>query len=157
MTTHPVSERSWESLRADEKLALKQAAARLADEFTGLYGTQTIERFLASAFDQFADRATVTRFLPLLADRFARRRIADFFKEFEVAVRVAGFAFGGRTEDSGNVVIAFDVGLLCEIQITAVGLAFASERGLQIFFGAGAFERHDNLPPAEMVRDSARA
>ncbi|HQA78326.1 MAG TPA: arsenate reductase ArsC, partial [Propionicimonas sp.] len=56
-------------------MALKQAAARLADEFTGLYGTQTIERFLASSFDQFADRATVTRFLPLLADRFARQRL----------------------------------------------------------------------------------
>ena len=54
---------------------LKQAAARLADEFTGLYGTESIERFLASSFDQFADRAIVTKFLPLLAERFARQRL----------------------------------------------------------------------------------
>ena len=76
MTLHPaVSERTWESLHADEKLALKQAAARLADEFTGLYGPETIERFLASSFDQFADRAEVTKFLPLLAERFSRQRL----------------------------------------------------------------------------------
>lgn len=75
MTVHPVSERTWESLHADEKLALKQAAARLADEFTGLYGPETIERFLASSFDQFADRAEVTKFLPLLAERFSRQRL----------------------------------------------------------------------------------
>jgi protein-tyrosine-phosphatase len=75
MTLHPVSERTWESLHADEKLALKQAAARLADEFTGLYGPETIERFLASSFDQFADRAKVTKFLPMLAERFARQRL----------------------------------------------------------------------------------
>ena len=75
MTVHPVSERTWESLHADEKLALKQAAARLADEFTGLYGPETIERFLASSFDQFANRAEVTKFLPLLAERFSRQRL----------------------------------------------------------------------------------
>ena len=74
-TPHPVSQRSWESLHTDEKLALKQAAARLADDFAGLYGSETIERFLASSFDQFADRAKVTRFLPMLAERFAHQRL----------------------------------------------------------------------------------
>jgi hypothetical protein len=77
MTTaaHPVPERSWETLRTDEKLALKQASARLADDFEGLYGKGTIERFLASSFDQFATHAKVTRFLPLLAERFAHQRL----------------------------------------------------------------------------------
>ena len=54
MTIHPVSQRTWESLHPDQRLALKQAAVRLAAEFTGLYGTETIERFLASSFDQLA-------------------------------------------------------------------------------------------------------
>jgi protein-tyrosine-phosphatase len=75
MTIHPVSERTWESLHVDEKLALKQAAAQLTAEFAGLYGNETIERFLASSYDQFADRATVTKFLSLLAERFARQRL----------------------------------------------------------------------------------
>ena len=75
MTLHPVSERTWESLHTDGRLALKQAASRLAAEFAGLYGSETIERFLASSYDQFANRATLTKFLPLLAERFARQRL----------------------------------------------------------------------------------
>jgi protein-tyrosine-phosphatase len=75
MTVHADFERTWESLHADERLALKQAAARLADEFAGLYGPETIERFLASSFDRLADRANVTKFLPLLAERFGRQRL----------------------------------------------------------------------------------
>ncbi len=75
MTVHPAQQRSWESLRPDDRLALKQAAANLAQEFSGIYGPETIERFLDSSFDQFAGRATVTKFLPLLAGRFARQRL----------------------------------------------------------------------------------
>jgi arsenate reductase (thioredoxin) len=91
MTTapHPMSERSWESLHSDEKLALKQASARLADDFAGLYGTETIERFLASSFDQFADRAKVTRFLPLLAERFAHQRL-------QALARIEGLHVDGK-------------------------------------------------------------
>jgi protein-tyrosine-phosphatase len=96
MTTapHPVSERSWESLRTPEKLALKQASARLADDFAGLYGKETIERFLASSFDQFADHAKVTRFLPLLAERFAHQRL-------QALARVEGL------HDDGKPVVLF--------------------------------------------------
>ena len=54
------------------------------------------------------------------ADRQAGRRVADFLEEFEMAVRVAGLALGGRAEDGGDVVEAFDVGLLREIEIAAI-------------------------------------
>lgn len=64
---------AWLSL--DQQLALKTAATRLGQEFAGIYGTETITRFLESSFDQFADRATVARFLPLLAERWARQRL----------------------------------------------------------------------------------
>ena len=66
------------------------------------------------------------------ADRLAGRRIADCFQIFQMAVGMAGLAFGGGAEHGGDIVIAFDVGLLCEIEIAAVGLAFAGERVLQI-------------------------
>lgn len=89
MTIHPVSERTWESLHPDEKLALRQAAVRLGGEFAGLYGPETIERFLVASFDQFADRATVTKFLPLLAERFARQRL-------HALARVEGLRADGR-------------------------------------------------------------
>ena len=46
---------------------------------------------------------------------------------------VAGLALGGGAEHGGDIVIAFDVGLLREIEVATVGLAFASEGVLQVF------------------------
>ena len=62
-------------LSIDQQLALKTAATRLGGEFDGTFGTETIERFLHSSYDQFAGRATIPNFLPLLAERFARQRL----------------------------------------------------------------------------------
>jgi hypothetical protein len=36
--------------------------------------------------------------------------------------------------------VAFDIGLLREIQIAAIGLRFTGKCGLQVFFGAGSFQ-----------------
>ena len=55
-----------------------------------------------------------------------------------MAVRMAGLAFGGRAEHGGDVVVAFDVGLLREIEIAAVRLALAGKSSLQIVLGLGA-------------------
>jgi arsenate reductase (thioredoxin) len=62
-------------LTIDQQLALRSAAARLADEFDGVFGTETVERFLTSSYDQFANRATAVNFLPVMAERFARQRL----------------------------------------------------------------------------------
>lgn len=62
-------------LSIDQRLALRTAATRLRAEFEGLFGTETIERFLHSSYDQFASHASVPNFLPLLAERFARQRL----------------------------------------------------------------------------------
>ncbi len=62
-------------LTPDQQLALKSAAARLADQFDGVFGPETIERFLTSSYDQFASRATATNFLPVMAERFAKQRL----------------------------------------------------------------------------------
>ena len=64
-----------DDLTLDRQLALRSAAARLAEEFTGQFGAETIERFLTSSYDEFADRSAVVGFLPLLAERFARQRL----------------------------------------------------------------------------------
>ena len=66
---------TWSTLSIDTTLALRTAAARLTDEFTGTFGTETIERFLHSSYDQLAQQAAVTKFLPLMAERFARQRL----------------------------------------------------------------------------------
>src|SRR3954468_10445126 len=71
---------TWDTLDLDQSVALRTAATRLARDFDGVYGPETVERFLHCSFDQFAGRATVTKFLPLMAERFARQRLRALAK-----------------------------------------------------------------------------
>ncbi len=64
-----------DSLSTDQRLALKTSAKNLGDDFEGTFGTETIELFLQTSYDQFADRARFSNFLPLMAERFARQRL----------------------------------------------------------------------------------
>ncbi len=64
-----------DSLSIDKQLALRSAAKTLHAEFDGTFSAETIELFLHSSYDQFADRAKFTNFLPLMAERFARQRL----------------------------------------------------------------------------------
>lgn len=75
MTDSPVTHQLRGDLSIDQQLALKTAATRLESEFADTFGTETIERYLGSSYDQFASRATIANFLPLLAERFARQRL----------------------------------------------------------------------------------
>jgi protein-tyrosine-phosphatase len=62
-------------LGPEQSLALKTGARRLSEEYDGIFGSETIELFLTTSYDQFADRATIPNFLVLLAERFARQRL----------------------------------------------------------------------------------
>ncbi|MEU4644841.1 three-helix bundle dimerization domain-containing protein [Micromonospora sp. NPDC023814] len=64
-----------QEITLDRQVALHTAATRLAEEFDGIYGTETIEKFLHSSYDQFATAFTIPNYLPLLAERFARQRL----------------------------------------------------------------------------------
>ena len=75
MTDSPVIHQPRDDLSIDQRLAPREAATRLEAEFADTFGTETIERFLHTSYDQFAGRATVPNFLPLLAERFARQRL----------------------------------------------------------------------------------
>jgi arsenate reductase (thioredoxin) len=69
-----------DSLTPDQQLALKIAAKALREEFGGIFGVETIELFLQTSYDQFADRATVVHFLPVIAEKFARQRLKALAK-----------------------------------------------------------------------------
>jgi len=69
-----------DDLSIDQQLALHTAAVRLGGEFTGIFGAETIERFLHTSYDQFTIRSSVSHFLPLLAERFARQRLTALAK-----------------------------------------------------------------------------
>jgi arsenate reductase (thioredoxin) len=77
-----------ESLRMDERLALRKAAAALRAEFDGTFSAETIERFLESSYDEFAATAKVRHYLALMAERFARQRLTAL-------ARVEGLATPG--------------------------------------------------------------
>jgi hypothetical protein len=51
---------------------------------------------------------------------------------------MARFAFRGRAEQSRDFGVTFNVGLVCEVQITAVCLRFAGKGGFQVVMGMGA-------------------
>ena len=80
MTDNIIEHDPRSDLSIDQRLAMKTAAGQLQREFDGVFGVETIERFLHSSYDQFAGRATVPRFLPLLAERFARQRLRALAK-----------------------------------------------------------------------------
>ena len=80
---------SHEDISLDQQLALKVAADRLSRDFGGVYGPETIERFLVSSCDEFAGRATVVNYLPLLAERFASQRL-------QALARIEGHARDGK-------------------------------------------------------------
>lgn len=76
-------------LSIDHQLALKTAATSLGRQFAGTFSAETIERFLHSSYDQFADRSTIARWLPLLAEKMARQRLVAL-------ARVEGKSNDGR-------------------------------------------------------------
>ncbi|HEX6681807.1 MAG TPA: arsenate reductase ArsC [Candidatus Limnocylindrales bacterium] len=76
-------------LSVDQQLALQTAARRLQDEFGRMFGVETIEQFLSTSYDQFANRSTVPNFLPLLAERYARQRL-------QAHARIEGLHEDGR-------------------------------------------------------------
>ena len=78
-----------DDISLDQQLALSRSATRLAREFEGVYGAETIERFLHTSYDQFADTASVANFLPLLAERFAKQRL-------DALARVEGHTQDGK-------------------------------------------------------------
>src|SRR6478672_4790034 len=68
------------ALTVDQRSSLSTAARHLAKELDGVFAQETIELFLATSYDQLADRATFNHFLPLMAERFARQRLKALAK-----------------------------------------------------------------------------
>ena len=71
----PLARHHGPDLAIDAQLALRNAATRLHAEFGETIGTQTIDTFLHSSYDQLASHAAIPNFLPLLAERFTLQRL----------------------------------------------------------------------------------
>lgn len=68
---------------------LRSSSLILQKHFEGIFGAETIERFLISSYDDFATRVTNDTYLPLFAERVARERL-------DALARVEGKSEDGR-------------------------------------------------------------
>lgn len=59
----------------DLELQLTRTIARLTDEFRGVFGPETVERFSRETFSRLQETATVPGFLPVFSERFTRDRL----------------------------------------------------------------------------------
>jgi protein-tyrosine-phosphatase len=132
-------------LAIDQQLALLTAAQNLREAFAGVFGTETIERFLRCSYDQFADAATVPRFLPLLAERYTRQRLRALAKEamshngtpivLFLCVRNAAcsqMAMGFLRHLAGAAAVAWSGGWEPASQVNPAAVAAMAERGIDI-------------------------
>ncbi|MGA4686468.1 arsenate reductase ArsC [Micromonospora sp. AB353] len=141
-----ISARIQQEITLDQQLALHTAATRLAEEFDGIYGTETIERFLHSSYDQFATAASIPNYLPLLAERFARQRLRALARVeghhrdgrpvvLFLCTHNAGrsqMALGFFTHLAGEHAIAWSGGSEPGIEINPYAIAAMAERGIDI-------------------------
>jgi protein-tyrosine-phosphatase len=144
MTSASAYERT--DLSIDQQLALHTAAVRLGDEFTGVYGPETIERFLHSSYDQFAATSTVANYLPLIAERFARQRLIALARVegkrhdgkpvvLFLCVHNAGrsqMALGFFQHLAGDRATAWSGGSEPGFEVNPVAVAAMAERGIDI-------------------------
>jgi len=133
-------------LSVDQQHVLRTSAARLADEFAGIYARETIERFLHSSYDQFAVVSTVPNFLPLIAERFARQRLSALAKVeglrndgrpvvLFLCVHNAGrsqMALGFFHHLAGDRAIGWSGGSEPGFEINPAAIAVMAERGVDI-------------------------
>ena len=133
-------------LSIDQLLALRTSAGRLQERFSGVFSTETIERFLYHSYDAFATRAAVVQWLPLLAERFAVQRLTALARVegssddhrpivLFLCVHNAGrsqMALGFFEYLAGDAAIAWSGGSEPASQINPAAIEAMAERGIDI-------------------------
>ena len=54
---------------------MRRTIERLTEEFAGVFGPETVERFARTSFAKLLENAKLTTFLPVMTERFARDRL----------------------------------------------------------------------------------
>lgn len=135
-----------EDLSVDQQFALRTAATRLAAEFDGTYGTETVQRFLHASYDQFATVGSVPNYLPLLAERFARQRLQTLARAeghhrdgrpvvlflYTYNAGRSQMALGFFTHLAGENAVAWSGGSQPGIEVNSAAIAAMTERGIDI-------------------------
>ena len=69
-----------QDLSTAQKHLIHTAALRLQDRFEGIFGPETIERYINDSLDQLLPRSEVVSFVPIFVERFARDRLRALAK-----------------------------------------------------------------------------
>jgi arsenate reductase (thioredoxin) len=69
-----------ENLSTAQKHLIHTAAVRLQDKFEGIFGPETIERYINDSLDQLLPNSEVVSFVPIFVERFARDRLRALAK-----------------------------------------------------------------------------
>jgi protein-tyrosine-phosphatase len=69
-----------DDLSTAQKHLIRTAAARLQDTFAGVFGPETIERYIDDSLDQLLPSSEVVSFVPIFVERFARDRLRALAK-----------------------------------------------------------------------------
>ena len=69
-----------QDLSTAQKHLIHTAALRLQDKFEGVFGPETIERYINDSLDQLLPSSEVVSFVPILVERFAKDRLRALAK-----------------------------------------------------------------------------
>jgi protein-tyrosine-phosphatase len=129
-----------------QEAALSAAAERLAHQFEGHFGPETINRFLHSWYDEYGSDAKIVNFLPVLAERFARLRLSALARVEGVSTDTrpvvlflcthnAGrsqMAMGFMRHHAGDDAVAWSGGSEPGAELNEAAVAVMAERGIDI-------------------------
>jgi arsenate reductase (thioredoxin) len=71
---------SVDDLSTAQKHLIRTAAARLQDKFKGIFGPETIERYINDSLDRLLPNSEVVSFVPIFVERFAKDRLKALAK-----------------------------------------------------------------------------
>jgi arsenate reductase (thioredoxin) len=69
-----------DDLSTAQRHLIRTAAARLEDKFKGIFGPETIERYINDSLDQLLPSSEVVSFVPIFVERFAKDRLRALAK-----------------------------------------------------------------------------
>jgi arsenate reductase (thioredoxin) len=71
---------SVDDLSTAQRHLIRTAAARLQGKFKGIFGPETIERYINDSLDQLLPNSEVVSFVPIFVERFAKDRLEALAK-----------------------------------------------------------------------------
>jgi arsenate reductase len=69
-----------DDLSTAQKHLIHTSAVRLQDKFRGIFGPETIERYINDSLDQLLPNSEVISFVPIFVERFAKERLRALAK-----------------------------------------------------------------------------